>query len=191
MRGNRGLNTQHGIDGIGNRCDTRQDKTKGKWKRDQRWLEGRWLRPPNACRTPAERPPNACRTPAKQEEGPTSAEIVTVRVLHSTRIWYNNMIHPLQSSITSSCPSAGILSPEFCHLKQTKESHTNYRNIITSPPIMVSLTWKVGAHSSNSISTMLTFSSNYSVMFCRCHRSELVTKAGWTQPGHFQGESPK
>jgi hypothetical protein len=30
MRGNRGLNTQHVIDGIGTRCDGRQDKTKGK-----------------------------------------------------------------------------------------------------------------------------------------------------------------
>ena len=50
MRGNRGLNT-HVIDGIGTRCDGRQDKTKGKWKEDQRWLEGRWLRPPNTART--------------------------------------------------------------------------------------------------------------------------------------------
>jgi hypothetical protein len=32
MRGNRRLNTQHVIDGIGTRCDGRQDKTKGKLK---------------------------------------------------------------------------------------------------------------------------------------------------------------
>ena len=30
MRGNRGLNTQHVIDGIGTRCEGRQDKTNGK-----------------------------------------------------------------------------------------------------------------------------------------------------------------
>ena len=28
-----------------------QDKTKGKWKENHRWLESRWLRPPNAVRT--------------------------------------------------------------------------------------------------------------------------------------------
>ena len=51
MGGNRGLNTQHGIDGIGTRCDGRQDKPNRKWKVDLRWLEGRWLRLPNAVRT--------------------------------------------------------------------------------------------------------------------------------------------
>jgi hypothetical protein len=40
MRGNRGLNTQHVIDGIVTRCEGRQDKTNGKCKMDQRWLEG-------------------------------------------------------------------------------------------------------------------------------------------------------
>jgi hypothetical protein len=30
MRGNKGLNTQHVIDGIGTRCKGRQDKTNGK-----------------------------------------------------------------------------------------------------------------------------------------------------------------
>jgi hypothetical protein len=35
MRGNRGLNTQHVIDGIGTRCEGRQDKNNGKLKMDQ------------------------------------------------------------------------------------------------------------------------------------------------------------
>jgi hypothetical protein len=30
IRGNRGLNTQHVIDGIGTRCEGRHDKTNGK-----------------------------------------------------------------------------------------------------------------------------------------------------------------
>jgi hypothetical protein len=34
MRGNRGLNTQHVIDGIGTRCDGRQDKENEKWISD-------------------------------------------------------------------------------------------------------------------------------------------------------------
>jgi hypothetical protein len=39
MGGNRGLNTQHVIDGIRTSCEGRQDKTNGKWQMDQRWLE--------------------------------------------------------------------------------------------------------------------------------------------------------
>ena len=51
MVGNRGLNTQHVIDGIETRCEGRQDKTNGKWKMDQWWLEDWWRRPPNTART--------------------------------------------------------------------------------------------------------------------------------------------
>jgi hypothetical protein len=39
MMGNRGLNTQQVMDGIETRCVGRQDKTNGKWKMDQWWLE--------------------------------------------------------------------------------------------------------------------------------------------------------
>ena len=52
MRGNRGLNTQQVMDGIGTRCvGRRQDKTNGKWKMDQRWLEDRWRRTPSTAWT--------------------------------------------------------------------------------------------------------------------------------------------
>ena len=39
------------MNGIETRCVGRQDKTNGKWKMDQWWLEDRWRRPPSTART--------------------------------------------------------------------------------------------------------------------------------------------
>jgi hypothetical protein len=49
--GNRGLNTWTCNWIMKTRCVENKDKTNGKWKMDQRWLEDRWRRLPNAART--------------------------------------------------------------------------------------------------------------------------------------------
>jgi hypothetical protein len=60
MRGNRGLNTQHVTDGIGTRCEGRQDKTNGKWKMENGSVMAR----------------RSVTSTAEQGEGQTSVEVV-------------------------------------------------------------------------------------------------------------------